>query len=52
LIKDISIKLENIIAVLRIVIANLEACINLDPSIVPELKAVTDNLQATKRRFG
>lgn len=48
LIKDISIKLENIINVLRVIIANLEACINLDPSIVPELKAATDSLQATK----
>jgi hypothetical protein len=51
LIQDIIIKIENIIQVINLILANLEACKNLDPKLVDELRAVSIELNSTKQQL-
>ena len=47
--QDISIKIGNLIDLIKLVLTNLEICNqNIDPSIVPSLQGLVTNLQKTK----
>lgn len=51
IVEYLSIKVEEIISYLRIIILNLENCVNADPQIVKDLKNVVEALENTNREL-